>query len=82
MTLAALTVGAALAAADPAHRVAAEARRLQAVETDMLLAARTALALRRVISASQQITLQALDRLLIGRGWVLPIPRHRLAATH
>lgn len=74
-----LAAAIAKAATDPAHRIAVEARRLQNVPQDEALAARAALAAKGYLSAGQAITLGALDRLLTGRGWVLPIPASRAA---
>lgn len=74
-----LAAAIAKAATDPAHQIAVEARRLQNVPQDEALAARAALADKARLSPGQAITLGALDRLLTGRGWVLPIPASRLA---
>jgi hypothetical protein len=67
-----LAAGIARAAQDPAHRIALEARRLQNVPVAEALAAHGALAAKEALSPLQAVTLDAFERLLKGRGWILP----------
>ncbi|UTC29796.1 hypothetical protein BAJUN_01660 [Bajunvirus bajun] len=77
MTRLAIAVGLIAATAAPAHAVAVQARALQNVPVERLLEVRADLAKRPVLTGAQATTLGALDRLLTGRGWVLPVPAIR-----